>query len=221
MKAVPSLLRASARQGALRNYSTKWKYQAASQEHWSYLPVLNVVKSTGVIHEVPSSATIYRAIVRMTRDRSGSVLVKEDGALAGIVTERDILTKVPMGVGKSRSMPVTSIMTKSDSLVKATPAFTLDKCIKTSKHTTCCVVSLTRVSHDMYVAHVAARSVLTSLSCSPVPPCLEQCNQAVSVTCRSSTMERSRPSSRCVTSPSRSRRPSPRLPSTSHLSSRN
>ncbi len=60
---------------------------------------------------VSSSATIGEAIRMMQEHRIGSVLVVDGERLAGIVTERDVLTKV---TGKDLSFqesPVTKVMT--------------------------------------------------------------------------------------------------------------
>lgn len=117
---------------SFRRLSSSWRAQAATKEHWSYLPILNVMKGGGTVYEISPALSVFRAVVDMVRHRTGSLLVTQEGKIAGIVTERDILEKLPFGVGKSRSMTVSSIMTPADKLVTASPSFTLEKCIQTS-----------------------------------------------------------------------------------------
>jgi len=116
---------------SFRRLSSSWRAQAATKEHWSYLPILNVMKGGGTVYEISPALSVFRAVVDMVRHRTGSLLVTQEGKIAGIVTERDILEKLPFGVGKSRSMTVSSIMTPADKLVTASPSFTLEKCIQT------------------------------------------------------------------------------------------
>jgi CBS domain-containing protein len=61
---------------------------------------------------VASTATVAEAIDLMRRQQVGCVLVMDQGRLAGIVTERDVLGKVLAGTaGVARGEPVTRIMT--------------------------------------------------------------------------------------------------------------
>lgn len=78
------------------------------------------VKSTRVRHIIsgrvpvvlPRTATITDAIAKMSAERTGCVLIIDPGArLVGILTERDVLTKV-LGCGASLTDAVNIHMTK-------------------------------------------------------------------------------------------------------------
>jgi len=71
------------------------------------LPVATLCKRPAEL--LDASATVGDAIARMQKARFSAVVVVEDGKVAGIVTERDILMKVCPG--DRRSEPVTAIMT--------------------------------------------------------------------------------------------------------------
>ena len=136
-RAVPpsTTLRASStmlrRQGVSTMVDTSWlESQASSKEHWSFLPILNVMKGGAAVHDIAPTASVFRAVVDMVKYRQGSLLVTEQGEMRGILTERDVLDKLPFGVGASRVATVASIMTPSTGLVTAPPSFTVDKCAK-------------------------------------------------------------------------------------------
>lgn len=72
---------------------------------------------------VPADADLGRAIVEMIAQHVGAVLVTEvGGQLAGILTERDFLTKVA-GKGGFEGLPIASFMTRNPETV--TPAHPL------------------------------------------------------------------------------------------------
>lgn len=56
------------------------------------------------------AATVSEAVAAMNEHHTGCVLVERDGRLAGIFTERDILTRVVFQL-EDRNMPVASVMT--------------------------------------------------------------------------------------------------------------
>ena len=58
-----------------------------------------------------SSATIDEAVGAMNAARTGYALVVDSGKLVGIVTERDMLTKVLGGAKVAPTSPVSKIMT--------------------------------------------------------------------------------------------------------------
>ena len=72
-------------------------------------PILNTLDQDGV-WSVPPTATVSRAVIDMVKYRSGSVIVADQSGMCGIVTERDILDKMPFTVGKSREMTVAQLM---------------------------------------------------------------------------------------------------------------
>lgn len=60
---------------------------------------------------VDIGATVERAVALMRERRLGAVLVTDQGKLAGIVTERDLLMKVGLDGESWRRRPVTELMT--------------------------------------------------------------------------------------------------------------
>jgi signal-transduction protein with cAMP-binding, CBS, and nucleotidyltransferase domain len=58
-----------------------------------------------VYHTEPN-ASAFRAIIDMVKMRSGSLMVSKESEMHGIITERDILDKLPFQVGSSRKLKV-------------------------------------------------------------------------------------------------------------------
>lgn len=110
-----------------------WRASASTLEEISFLPILNIMKGLPVVQEIAPTASSFRAVVDMVKYRTGSLIVMDGSSIAGIVTERDVLDKLPLAVGDSRATPVSTIMTPSASLVTAPPSFTLDKCVQQMK----------------------------------------------------------------------------------------
>jgi CBS domain-containing protein len=74
---------------------------------------------------VDPQTTIMDAVRRMNERRIGSVLVMDGNRLAGIFTERDVLTRVvPQGLDPSRT-PVGEVMTRQP--VTIPPTTTIDE----------------------------------------------------------------------------------------------
>lgn len=62
-------------------------------------------------HSIAPSATVWDAIKLMTEKSVGALLVTENGALVGIVSERDYLKKVALMGRASQTTAVSEIMT--------------------------------------------------------------------------------------------------------------
>jgi CBS domain-containing protein len=77
---------------------------------------------------VDAAATVVAAVDAMNTHRTGCVLVERDGKLAGIFTERDVLTKVMFRDG-NRSFTVDRVMTANPETLEAsaTLAFALNR----------------------------------------------------------------------------------------------
>jgi len=60
---------------------------------------------------VPPHATVAQAVAAMTERSIGCILVVEAGRLAGVFTERDVLTKVVAGGLDAEATRVTQVMT--------------------------------------------------------------------------------------------------------------
>jgi CBS domain-containing protein len=76
---------------------------------------------------IEGEATVFDAIKRMVEANVGSLLVFEEGKLAGIVTERDYLRRVALEGRTERETAVREIMTAP--LVYVTPETSLDECM--------------------------------------------------------------------------------------------
>ena len=81
----------------------------------------------GDILRIEGSATVLDAVKRMVEANVGSLLVDEDGSLAGIVTERDYLRRVTLEGRDEKETPVREIMTSP--LVYVTPDTSIDECM--------------------------------------------------------------------------------------------
>jgi IMP dehydrogenase len=79
------------------------------------------------VYEIEASASVFDAVERMVELNVGSLLVKERGEVAGIVTERDYLRRVTLEGRTDRETDVREIM--SSPLVVVTPETTVDECM--------------------------------------------------------------------------------------------
>lgn len=77
------------------------------------------------VHSVPTTATVADAVRVMNQHKIGSIIVVENDRLAGIFTERDVLTRVVAADYVPSSTPVTQVMTKSP--VTIPPDFTVEQ----------------------------------------------------------------------------------------------
>ena len=83
-------------------------------------------KGTDVWSVTPDES-VFKALEVMAEHRCGALLVLEEGALAGIVSERDYARKLALEGERARNTPVREIMTKVT--VKVGPSSTLDNCM--------------------------------------------------------------------------------------------
>jgi CBS domain-containing protein len=81
----------------------------------------------GEVYEIDGSASVYQAVERMVDLNVGSLLVTEDGEVAGIVTERDYLRRVTLEGRTDRETEVREVM--SSPLVVVTPETTVEECM--------------------------------------------------------------------------------------------
>ena len=75
-------------------------------------PVAALIERKGsVVHAVASTITIADAVAEMNRKRIGCIVVVDEGSLAGIFTERDVLRRV-VGAGiDPKTVRVSEVMT--------------------------------------------------------------------------------------------------------------
>ena len=129
LRSATSLAQRS-RRGFSSSSASVFRQSSSANEWWSFLPILNITRGLPIVYHVNPKATVFRAIVDMVKMRSGSLIVSEGGKCAGIITERDILDKMPFEQGASRKIKVTELMTPRSELISANPSFTLDECVK-------------------------------------------------------------------------------------------
>jgi CBS domain-containing protein len=76
--------------------------------------------------EIEAGASVLEAVKRMVEANIGSLLVRDAGEVAGIVTERDYLRSVALE-GTDEQLTVREIM--SSPLVVVSPETTIDECM--------------------------------------------------------------------------------------------
>ena len=77
------------------------------------VPISALLQRKGpAVHGIAPTLSIFEAVAEMNRLRIGAIVVLEDGKLAGIFTERDVLRRV-VGAGvDTRTVRVSEVMTR-------------------------------------------------------------------------------------------------------------
>jgi len=70
-------------------------------------------KDSQNIHSVSPEASVFEAVTEMVAKNVGAMLVMRDGALVGIITERDYLRLVTVQGRTARDTPVHEVMTRT------------------------------------------------------------------------------------------------------------
>ncbi|HXB02901.1 MAG TPA: CBS domain-containing protein [Opitutaceae bacterium] len=65
------------------------------------------------VYSVPATATVAAAVAEMNRQKIGCVLVMDGGRLAGVFTERDVLTRVVGAEIDPKTTPISRVMTSN------------------------------------------------------------------------------------------------------------
>jgi IMP dehydrogenase len=91
--------------------------------------VAQVLKSkpTQDVYTIEAADSVYNAIKLMAEKQIGALIVKENGAIAGIVTERDYARKIVLMDRSSKTTPVRDIMSTAVRFVR--PDQTTDECM--------------------------------------------------------------------------------------------
>jgi signal-transduction protein with cAMP-binding, CBS, and nucleotidyltransferase domain len=84
-------------------------------------------QKAGNIWSISPDRSVFEAIGEMADKQIGALLVMSEGALVGILSERDYARKVILQGRSSKETPVREIMTSAVHYV--TPANTLDECM--------------------------------------------------------------------------------------------
>jgi CBS domain-containing protein len=77
------------------------------------------------IYSVPATATVAEAVRVMNQHKVGSIIVVENDRLAGIFTERDVLTRVVAADFLPSNTPLSKVMTKEP--VTISPEHTVEE----------------------------------------------------------------------------------------------
>jgi CBS domain-containing protein len=93
-----------------------WILKGKSDEIWSVAP----------------DVTVYDALALMAEKSVGALLVVENGALVGIVSERDYARKIVLHGRSSRDTLVEEVMTRDP--ITVTPDHTVDECMRIITH---------------------------------------------------------------------------------------
>jgi CBS domain-containing protein len=89
----------------------------------------------GAVRTVPVSVSVAEAVKEMNRHRIGCVLVLDGARLAGIFTERDVLTRVVAADLDPKSTPVSRVMTGN--VLTTTPDATVQQMMETFAQKRC------------------------------------------------------------------------------------
>jgi CBS domain-containing protein len=81
----------------------------------------------GDVLRIDADASVLEAVRMMVEENVGSLLITEDGRIAGIVTERDYLRRVTLEGRAEEETRVREIM--SSPLVVVTPGTSIDECM--------------------------------------------------------------------------------------------
>ncbi|CAD6554749.1 CBS domain-containing protein [Paraburkholderia sabiae] len=79
------------------------------------------------VYTIEAADSVYNAIKLMAEKQIGALIVKENGAIAGIVTERDYARKIVLMDRSSKTTPVRDIMSSAVRFVR--PEQTTDECM--------------------------------------------------------------------------------------------
>ena len=79
------------------------------------------------VYSIAPDARVYEALKLMAEKEVGALVVLADGALAGILSERDYARKVILHGKSSHDIPVREIMTAN--VVTVNPGQTVDQCM--------------------------------------------------------------------------------------------
>lgn len=89
----------------------------------------------GAVRSVPITVSVADAVKEMNRHKIGCVLVMDGARLAGIFTERDVLTRVVAADLDPKTTPVARVMTGN--VLTATPEATVQQMMDTFAEKRC------------------------------------------------------------------------------------
>lgn len=92
-------------------------------------PVSALIERKGrAVHVVPSTVTIAEAVAEMNKRRIGCIVIVDEGALSGIFTERDVLSRVVGADIDVKTVLIADVMTKNVQTIR--PETTVEETMK-------------------------------------------------------------------------------------------
>ena len=82
-------------------------------------------KDSNAVHTIAPTASVLDAVEAMNNRRIGALLVTEDGQLAGIFTERDVLQRVVGAMRRPSTTTINEVMSRQ--VVTVTPETDIDE----------------------------------------------------------------------------------------------
>ena len=90
------------------------------------VPIAALLERKGsVIYSIASTVSIADAVSEMNRHRVGAIVVLDDGLLAGIFTERDVLRRVVGAAIDPKTTAVAEVMTRN--VITVSPESTVEE----------------------------------------------------------------------------------------------
>lgn len=90
--------------------------------------IRHLLESKREVYHIPPGMSVYEAARYMSERKVGAVCVVEDDRLVGIVSERDIMTRIVAAGLDPKSTPVKQVMSENPVVVDADESYT--NCIK-------------------------------------------------------------------------------------------
>jgi CBS domain-containing protein len=87
-----------------------------------------LVRKGTTVHTIAMEATVYEALVRMAQHHIGALVVVEQGAVVGVLSERDYARKVILRGKSSRELVVAQIMSRR--VVTVRPETSIQECME-------------------------------------------------------------------------------------------
>lgn len=106
----------------------------------------------GAVRSVPINVSVADAVKEMNRHKIGCVLVMDGARLAGIFTERDVLTRVVAADLDPKTTPVARVMTGN--VLTATPEATVQQMMDTFAEKRCRHMPVMRDGHPIGVISI-------------------------------------------------------------------
>ena len=111
------------------------------------------------VHSIPPEATVYEALQMLADKNVGALLVMQDDAVVGIISERDYARKVVLKGKFSKDVPVREIM--SSHILRIDPDQDIEACmaLMTDKH----VRHLPVVENDRVVGIISIGDIVKAI----------------------------------------------------------